>query len=347
MTPRERVLRTLSGEKPNKVPYEFGLTPKLQEEFEKRTGAKNPAKYYDFDIRSVKPAATQINRDFSQYLPELPEGTTVDEWGVAQVPGSEFHFTKRIHPLRELTEVGELKDYPFPDRDADYRFEGMKEEIDRLHEEGYFVDGFVGHIFETAWYMRGMENLLMDFYRNEEFANHLLDKITEMNIAVAEKMAILGCDMVRFGDDVGTQQGMMMDPQIWRKFLKPRLAKEIEKVRQINPDIHVWYHSDGDISRIIGELLEIGVDILNPVQPECMDLLQIKEEYGDKLNLWGTIGTQSTMPFGTTEEVRETVKNNIEKLGYNGRLVLAPTHVLEPDVPWENVEAFIEVCEEF
>lgn len=134
---------------------------------------------------------------------------------------------------------------------------------------------------------------------------------------------------------------------MWRKWLKPRLARVIEQARRVKPDILIFYHSDGDCTAIIPELIEIGVDILNPVQPECMNPAELKKEYGDRLAFWGTIGTQTTMPFGTPDEVKAVVKERIETVGKGGGLLLAPTHILEPEVPWENVLAFFEAVEEY
>ncbi|MFQ5808864.1 MAG: uroporphyrinogen decarboxylase family protein, partial [Armatimonadota bacterium] len=145
----------------------------------------------------------------------------------------------------------------------------------------------------------------------------------------------------------GMQDRLMMHPDTWREWLKPRLGKVIQAARDVNPDVHVFYHSDGNIESIIEDLIEVGVTVLNPVQPECMDPVELKKQYGDRLAFWGTIGTQSTMPFGTADDVRAAVKHMCETVGDGGGLVLAPTHVLEPDVPWENVAAFFEAAEEY
>ena len=348
MTPRERVLAALAHRRPDRTPFEFSFTPPMLETFRRETGALDPVEYFDLDIRSVSGRSTKRRGDFSEYLPqELPEGTTVDEWGVAHRPGSMFHFTKMIHPLANVNTVEELERYPFPDITADYRVSHLPDEVARLHEAGYFVDGFTGHIFEQAWYMRGMEALLTDLVLNPDLAAALLDTIVEMNCHSARSLAQAGVDMIRTGDDVGTQKAMLMSPLMWREWFKPRLAKVIAEAKAINPQIHVWYHSDGAILPIIPDLIEIGVDVLNPVQPECLDPEIIKERFGHVASLWGTIGTQSIMPFGTPQEVADYTKDRIRRLGHNGGLVLAPTHVLEPDVPWENVLAFVEIAKEF
>jgi uroporphyrinogen decarboxylase len=241
--------------------------------------------------------------------------------------------------------------YPFPDVTAEYRYSDMAGEVAEWHQRGYAVQAEIPHysgtLFECAWLLRGLENLLADFLVNPDLAAALLDHLTASGIESATRLAGAGIDVLLTGDDVGTQRGMMMSPQLWRKWLKPRLAEIIAAAKKVKPDLLVFYHSDGNIAPIIPELIEIGVDILNPVQPECMDPAQLEREYGNHLAFWGTIGTQTTMPFGAPEEVKATVKERIETVGQGGGLLLAPTHVIEPDVPWENVVAFFEAVEEY
>ena len=138
---------------------------------------------------------------------------------------------------------------------------------------------------------------------------------------------------------------MILSPEVWRKWLKPRLRRAIQAAKQVNPDVICYYHSDGNIEAVVPDLIETGVEILNPIQPECMDPLAIKKRYGKELTLWGTIGTQRLMPFGTPREVKSTVESMIRELGYNGGLVIAPTHILEPEVPWENILALVDAIE--
>jgi uroporphyrinogen decarboxylase len=163
---------------------------------------------------------------------------------------------------------------------------------------------------------------------------------------MAERYAAAGCDVLSLGDDVSTQLTMMMKVATWREFIKPRLAKVIEAAKKVKPDILIFYHGDGNLQAIIPELIEIGVEILNPVQPECMDPVTIKKQYGDRLSFWGAIGTQTVMPFGTPQQVREVCEKMIQEVGRGGGLGLAPTHVLEPEVPWENIQSFVDVVKE-
>jgi uroporphyrinogen decarboxylase len=138
----------------------------------------------------------------------------------------------------------------------------------------------------------------------------------------------------------------MFQPELWRDVMKPRWAKVMAAARAIKPDIQIWYHSDGNLEVILDDLVEIGVTILNPVQPECMDPVALRKRYGKGLAFDGCVGTQTTFPFGTPQDMRDRVRELADTLdGLNGGLMLSPTHVLEPEVPAENVEAFFEACD--
>jgi len=377
VTPKERLLTAMRRQVPDRVPMTMSFTPHKLAEFRERTRAEDPAEYFGFEVRSVGLAlapeqaeALEQARQQTDYLPylgplasasqkarflpylePLPSGAFVNEWGIGIVPGSTANYADYVHPLRNMTSPEELEDYPFPDVTADYRYEGLAESVAYWHQQGYAVSGGIPHysgtLFECAWILRGMENLLADFLLHPQFASALLDRLTRSAVESGIKLARAGIDILHTGDDVGTQRGMMMSPALWRRWLKPRMAEIIAAAKGVNPDLLVFYHSDGNIEPIIPELIEIGVDILNPVQPECMDPALLKREYGDHLAFWGTIGTQSTMPHGTPEEVKAVIRERIETVGRGGGLLLAPTHVLEPDVPWENIMAFVEAVEEY
>jgi uroporphyrinogen decarboxylase len=148
------------------------------------------------------------------------------------------------------------------------------------------------------------------------------------------------------GDDIATQHGMMLSPAQWRLYLKPRLAKLISAARSVRSDIPVFYHSDGNCSDVIEDLIEVGVTILNPVQPECLNVGDLKHRYGERIAFWGTIGIQSTLPFASPEEVKKVIRERIKQFDKTG-LVLGPTHVIEPEVPWENIVSFVEAIKEY
>ncbi len=191
-----------------------------------------------------------------------------------------------------------------------------------------------------------MEQFLEDMILYPTFAESLLDILTELGCVMARDFVRAGVDLLVTGDDVAMQHTMMFSPKLWRRMLKPRLARVIRAAKSVNPDIFIYYHSDGKIDPIVPELIEVGVDVLNPVQPECLDPVEVKKKWGQDLSFWGTIGTQTTLPFGTPDEVRQVVRTRKHEIGTGGGLVLAPTHVIEPDVPYENILAFFEAANE-
>jgi uroporphyrinogen decarboxylase len=347
MTPRERVIAALRREQPDKVPRDMGFTPAIEQMLKEKTGAADLIEHFGVEMRFVGPAETTRDTEgYRRYYRDLKEGSTLDEYGVAYEPGDFHHFTHTVAPMRHFASLREFEAYPMPDVMADYRYDGVAEKIADLKARDLFCVGWVGHFFETVWHMRGMDRFMMDMIEAPEFAGFLVERITEMRVDAARRLAGLGADMLQFGDDVGMQTGMMMSPALWRRWFKPNLAKAIAAAKEANPLVFIWYHSDGDISAIVPELIEAGIDILNPVQPECMDPAKLKRAYGDRLSFWGTIGTQTTMPFGTPDEVKRVVRERIRTVGKGGGLVLAPTHVLEPEVPYENIIAFVEAIEE-
>lgn len=348
MTARGRVLTAFSHRTPDRVPRMAAFTPAIQRVFEEKTGQKDYQAYFNIEMRNVGFKPLQKQPDFSRYYPEgYPEGVVFREYGQTRYPAGFHHFTGLLFPMRELTTVEELEEYPWPDVRSPYRYQHIQKTVATLHNQGYFVTGRAGSIFESVWQLTGYEKFFLDIVSRPEFITYTLDRLTEDNAFRSRRLAEADVDMVHLGDDVGMEDRMMMSPEMWRSWLKPCLAKVIQAAKEAKPDVHISYHSDGYIEPIIPDLIEIGIDVLNPVQPECMDPVSLKKRYGDRLSFWGTIGTQTTMPLGTPEEVKETVKHRIKTVGQNGGLMLAPTHVLEPDVPWENIVAFFEAIDEY
>lgn len=352
MTNRENVLRALKRGNPERIPFEFVLCPSHIEEFKKKTGTEDYQEYFGFPFRYVSLNETKERTDFSKYYDDLPENATPihwnAEWGVMGIPGSVAHFQEMLHPMAKFQTVEETQQYPFPDFAEDYRWNGVPEQVQEMIKNDLIAVAFMQMtIFEVAWYLRGMDNFMVDLMTNVPFAETLLETITEIRIKMAERYAQCGADILMLGDDIAMQEDMMMSPELWRQFFKPRLEKVIRAAKNVKPDILIFYHTDGNPEKVVPDLIEIGINILNPVQPECIDLFQLKKIYGDMLSFWGALGTQTTLPFGTPREVKETCKQLIEKVGKGGGLLLAPTHVIEPEVPWENVEAFLEAVQEY
>lgn len=158
---------------------------------------------------------------------------------------------------------------------------------------------------------------------------------------VTQTLVKLGVDMIWLGDDVGGQNSMLMSPKMWRKYLKPRMAELIASLRAINPLIKIAYHTDGAVSPIIPDFIEIGIDILNPIQPLAMDPVKLKNDYGVRLCFWGSMDIQQTLPFGKPDEVKNEVMLRIKTIGQDGGLIIGPTHNLQLDTPLENFWAMV------
>ena len=175
-----------------------------------------------------------------------------------------------------------------------------------------------------------------------DLANKILNITYNYHLEVAKNMARRCVDMIWLGDDMGGQDGLLLPPEIWREFLKPRMANIINEIKKIDSQIKIAYHTDGNNYDIIPELIEIGLDVLNPVQPECMDPAILKSKYGNELCFFGGIAVQSTLPLGTTDQVKNEVAERRRTLGKNGGWICAPTHHVQLDTPMENFAALLE-----
>lgn len=347
MIHRDRFLAAINGRCPDKMPKYAEFTPQQIRNLVENTGNDDPAKYFDYEMREVRFSPTGQKVDYTPYLDDMPDGSIITEWGVGERPAHHYHLTEMVHPMGDFSTLEEVARYPWPDLMAPYRHADLEEKIVAVRDRGLATVSQFTTIFEQAWYLRGMERLLMDFFDFPEFANKLLDDVTEIGCFMAGRFAEAGVDLVRTGDDIGTQTGMLMSPEMWREWIKPRLARLINSAKLANPDVKVLYDSDGNFEPVVPDLIEIGVDVLAPVQPECNDPGQLKEKYGNQLSFWGSIGVQRTLPFGNPEDVKQEVQERVNTIGKDGGLVIAPSHVIPPEAPWENVLAFFEAVDEY
>jgi uroporphyrinogen decarboxylase len=346
MTSRERVLAAMRRETPDRPPLHIACTSTRYDMLKEELGINDIQEVFPSDVGSLGYKAPPTEADYTHWFKgrTLSPDARMDKWGVAHEPGSLYHFTHRVSPLAGKPAEA-LADYELPDRTNPACFDGLADAVAEIHDSGVAVMGGPGHTYEIAWAIRGLDEFLMDMSMNPDPIDDFLERIFQQNCILTREMAKAGADIMIFGDDVANQNAMMFSPEQWRHFFKDRLRQQIAIAKEVNPDILTWYHSDGNISAIIPELIEIGLDILNPVQPECLDLKMVKEQYGDQLAFWGAIGTQTTMPFGTPDEVRKTTIETIETLGPG--LLVAPTHVLEPEVTLENIRALYETVIEY
>ncbi len=350
MKPRERVLTALKRGIPDRLPYFFTLCPSLIERLALETGSRNASEYFDFEVRHIGHNLFEENPllKHSPFYQLVKSADKVNEWGVGFTKGSVFHFDSMTHPLAKAGTLAEIESFPFP---LVTHSQLIRQQADKTHDMGYASVGAVapmgGTVFWPAYKLRGMEEFLVDLIENPEIAEFLLDKVTSLSIEATAHYVQSGIDILWLADDFGTQRDLMMSPRIWRNWFKPRLLEVVTTAKHINPNVLVALHSDGNIQAILPDLIEIGIDVLNPLQPECMDIVKIKKDFGKHLAFWGGIGTQTTMPFGTTNEVYEAVKNLKNTVGSNGGLLIAPTHLIEPETPWENILAFVDAVNKY
>jgi uroporphyrinogen decarboxylase len=276
--------------------------------------------------------------------------TYVDEWGITwknvayETRFGTGHYTEMVgHPLAEDAAI---ETYQPPDPNRPELYAEAKRVIGQYGDEYWIVGVTVCTIFETAWALRGYERTLIDLILNPEYAERLLDIPYQYHLAAAKKLVELGVDMIWIGDDVGTQHAMLISPETWRRTFKPRLATFISALKAINPRLKVAYHCDGMLHPIVPDLIEIGLDVLNPIQPASMDPAEVKRLYGDQLCFWGSIDEQHTLPFGTPADVADEVRTRLETIGRGGGLILGPTHHVQLDTPLENLKALVDTIKD-
>ena len=342
---------TVEHRRPARILYAAGFTADLRRRVVEHIGTDDIGGHYGF----TKCTGLNLTRpddapplDYSRYWAheDLPEGTTIDGNGVAQVPSGFYHFWGYVSPLRNATSLAELEDYPLDDLST-WDDSHLAAQVDEAHAQGRIAVGWVGHMYETAWQIRGYEQFLLDTVERPAWAECLLERLFRQNIVRARAYARAGADWIRTGDDVANQQTLMFAPPVWRKLIFSRWQKVYQAIKAISPSTMIWYHSDGNVLDVVPEMVDAGLDILNPLQPECLDVDAIHRRFGHRLSLDGCIGTQSTMPWGSPADVRARVKECIEKYGRDGGLFIAPTHVLEPEVPLENVDALVDACRDY
>ena len=309
MTERENFFSIIRRTGYERIPVMYSFCPYLQEtcgrkveELLREIGF-TPSPMVDVAGIPVKDRDTE---KFRKYYGPLKEGTTIDIYGVANEPGSAaaMHMTHMLHPLEKMESLEELEAYPFPEFVRNGEEARQLARNNALKARDKVICGNMQcTIWETAWYMRGMETLMMDMMSEDEMAEFLLDKVTDLAVQRAVYFLETGAEVLYFGDDVGMQRTIMMSRELYQTWLKPRLKRVVDAARAVKPDVIIFYHSCGFIEPFIEDLIEVGIDVLNPVQPECMDFGEIHGKYGDRLSFHGTIGTQTTMPFGTPEEI--------------------------------------------
>lgn len=313
----------------------FGMSP---EEFRSWLDNDLKQKYPIEDVQYISMAGTdyEMAKKLGFARPSPLENAMVDRFGCTwsiDCIGQEL----RAGCLEDIEDV---YDYEFPSPDHPDSLWGVKEWIDDCHSKGYATVVHQNHnIFERSWAMLGYEELLTACYTDVESVEYLLDKLTEIKMRMAERICELKPTLAHTGDDFGLQTGGVMSLELWRKLFKPRYEK-IWGVYKKN-GIPVLHHSCGDCSMYLEDMIEIGLNMLNPVQQSAMDIRVISERFGDSLSFFGSIDTINTLIQGTPDDVRRNVDFTMETLGRNNGLLLSMLNVM-PETPFENIKAAIE-----
>jgi uroporphyrinogen decarboxylase len=234
-----------------------------------------------------------------------------------------------------------LKGYSFPDPLAPYIFAEVSEKIQK-YKDRYRLYGIGFSLYERAWTLRGLQQLLMDFYDNPQFVHEFLNAIADYNIAQIKEILKYDIDAVHFGDDWGQQRGLQMGPKLWHEFIYPVLKRMYSVVKEAGKKVFI--HSCGDVDELFDDLVAIGLNCFNPFQPEVMDVAALIHQYRGRLAYYGGMSTQKTLPYGTTDDVRRETQRLLD-LGKDGGYIFSPAHDVPKDVPLENMLAFLEVVQ--
>jgi len=251
-------------------------------------------------------------------------------------------------PLAEARTPADVEACPFPDPLEPAAWEFVRAQVSRYGGQYGLIGGLETTIFELSWNLVGLEKFLVDLHEGSPYVEALLDKVLGYNLAVGKRLVELGVDMVWAGDDFGTQRGMLVSPDLWRRFFKPRMQRLFRALKAVNPAVKIAYHSCGSILPIIPDLIEIGLDVLNPIQPKAqgMDLGALKKAYGRELAFFGGVDEQEVLPFGSPEAGEAEVRLRIRQAGAGGGFILGPAHNIQPDTPLQNVRAFFRAARE-
>ena len=330
MTRRERVKAAIAHQVPDKVPTFFHMAYDGLATYNDRLWER----YGREDMRRLLDEGKLENRNALYYsmgnhvcfLENFPW------WGWKNLP-KEYSDWETPDFLPETEDFGSLEVFAESVRNL------------RKYTDAYILVEIWTSDFEKAYYSRGIENFLADMAADPDFSKRLLDFITEKNLEKLRQIVqVPGIDGVLLGNDWGSQRDLLMSPTTWRELLKPGAQKEYDVIHGAGLD--VWVHSCGDIRKIMPDLVDMGVDVLNPIQPECMDIYELKAQYGDKMTFWGGIGTQRILPRGTTEEVREETIRVTEAMSKNGGYLIAAAQGMQADIPFENLCALVDTANE-
>ena len=377
-TPRERVLSTINHREPDRVPIIIGTSNTTSMKLPPYLGLKkllsieSPDSFvYDWpELGTVLPDERILERlhgDARGLLDSFPAQTLlrnktrpphdpfIDDWGSGQKEIEPGRWYPGVHPMREAQTFEEIENYPWPDMDDPTRVAHVKETAQKLAEQNkYAIIGtpWLLFPFERAIAMQGMEVFLENMALRPDFAEALLKKIAQLcKVLMGHFLEAAGenLDIIKIGDDLGTQESLLISPRMYRRILKPIHTDFISFIKE-RTKARVFFHTDGDVFDLIPDFIEMGVDILNPIQTSAgkmANLQELKSRFGDQLTFCGAVDTHHVLPTGTIQEVRDEVKRVIDIMAPGGGFMVASVHTIMDEVPPENILAMVDAVEEF
>jgi uroporphyrinogen decarboxylase len=331
MTPRDRVWSAIRHQQPDRVPYHISWTAPARQKLQAHYGTA------DLDALLGNHMAKYRARppDADCWLADRP-GYWQDEWGVLwnRTLDRDIGIVER-YQLQERALAG----LRLPDPLDPKRYAGLPAYIAANQDRFRYISlGF--SLFERAWSLRGMSDLLVDMLEAPAWTDTLFDAILAFDLAVIHEMVQYDIDGILFGDDWGQQRGLLFGPRLWRRYIKPRIAQMYAATRQAGKAVMI--HCCGKVQELFPELIEAGLDVFNPFQPDVMDPYEMKRLYGDRLAFYGGMSVQQLLPHGTPGQVRDEARRMMDEVGRGGGFIIGPSHDMPGDIPLENMVALIE-----
>ncbi len=372
MTSRQRVLAAINHKEPDRVPIDLGSTINSSIVYE---GYLNLRKFLDLPdkkpglidrmmrvVRVEEDLLNKLDTDLRGLflgphsdIKEISADVYIDEWGVKREkrPGV-YYYEQLGFPLSGDITKKDILDYKFPDPDDKNITKNLKSQVESIKTQGdkAIVITVPSCCIHKSQYLRGFSDWYLDCAGNLEVFETLLDAVFEVNYQVTKNvLKTIGndVDIVMCSDDLGTQQNLQISPAFFRRVIKPRFKKYFEMIHSLAPESKLAFHTCGNVRSIIGDLIEVGVDILNPVQVSAnkMDSKELKEEFGKELGFWGAIDSQSALRGDSISKVREEVKLRIDDLAAGGGYILGAVHNIQPDVPPQNIYEMFSYSKEY
>ena len=347
MDSRERVLRAMDGAEVDRVPCALAIYPVDAGKWV--PPGSTSALGVDVEFVGL-PSAESEDRFRAALYPHRADTRLGSPLQIATYSGWRYHpeEIEARNPLAGAVSLAEIESFPFPDPVP--AAEAQREAVGEIHLRGLAAGATLPHLggelFETAWRLRGLENFLLDLTERPEWAHCLLERLCGRAEIWAQAIASSGIDVLSLGDDVGMPGTMMIGPVMWREYFRPRLARIITAGRGANRDLRILYHSDGYIEPIVADLAEIGVQAINPMQPEHMDPEQVRRIAGNRVALWGLVGHQTSFASASAESIHDLVGDILRRVGRKGVILCPAYDIDEPDTRGENIVAFLRAARE-